>query len=72
MPRDAEADLARSVAQAGVLEEQLARATRHRGMLTGLLVGALKDDALTPVYRDLAERVLGDLQNEGAPVVWPR
>lgn len=76
---DLEAEVAKRVAQAGHLEAQLwaaradcARARRHRGELVGLLVGALADDALTPVYRDLAERVLGDLQNEGAPVVWPR
>ena len=58
-------EIAKRVAQCGVLEdqlwslrEQLARAQRHRGAAVGLLRGALKDGALSGDYADLAARVL--------------
>ena len=60
--------IAKLAAQTGVLEdqlwslrEQLARAQRDRGALSGLVRGALKDDALSGAYLDLAERVLGEI-----------
>lgn len=78
LSRDAEADLARSVAQCGVLDAQLwaareaaARAQRHRGELVGVLVGALADDALRDDYRDLARRTLARLAAEGAASAQP-
>lgn len=57
--------IAKLAAQTGVLEdqlwslrEQLARAQRDRGALSGLVRGALKDGALSGDYADLAARVL--------------
>lgn len=67
MSGDVDALLARSVTQCGRLEEQLARARRHRGELTGLLRGAIADGALRDDYRTLAERTLERLRAEGAP-----
>lgn len=67
MGGDVDALLARSVAQCGHLDEQLARVRRHRGELTGLLRGAIADGALRDDYRDLAERTLDRLRAEGAP-----
>lgn len=61
-------EIAKRVAQTGVLEdqlwslrEQLAATQRDRGALSGLLRGALKDCALAGQYVDLAERVLAEL-----------
>lgn len=58
-------EIARRTVQCGVLEArvwelraELARAQRHRGALTGLLRGALKDGALAGDYVELAQRVL--------------
>lgn len=69
--RDHELEVARSVVQCGVLEQQLwkartaeAVARRHRGELVGVLVGALADDALTPAYRALARTTIERVQAE--------
>lgn len=65
MNADPDAQIAKLVVQCGNLEariwelrSELARVQRHRGALSGLLRGALKDGALAGEYVELAARVL--------------
>lgn len=60
--------IAKLAAQTGVLEnqlwslrEQLARAQRDRGALSGLVRAALRDTAISGQYADLARRVLAEV-----------
>lgn len=43
------------------LREQLARAQRDRGALSGLVRAALRDTAISGQYADLARRVLAEV-----------
>lgn len=61
-------DIRIAKAQTGVLEnqlwslrEQLARAQRDRGALSGLVRAALRDTAISGQYADLARRVLAEV-----------
>ena len=64
-------EVARKTTQCGVLEEQLwrarereARRGRHAAMLRGLVIGALKDEAFSAEYAELAERTLRQIDAE--------
>lgn len=68
---DPELELAKRVTQAGHLEAQLwdaraeiARLRRHRGTLTGLVRGALNDDAVRGDYAELARGALAAIDAE--------
>lgn len=71
-------EVARKTTQVGVLEARIAelkaeldgeraecaRKARHVGTLRGLLKGALRENALSPEYRALAETAMARLDGE--------
>lgn len=68
---DAELELAKRVEQIGHLEAQLwdlrgevSRLRRHRGTLTGLVRGALNDNAVRGDYAELARGALAAIDAE--------